>query len=41
MKKHARLFAVAEVLLLALILGSTLVISRVALHFLGPLMLTA
>jgi drug/metabolite transporter (DMT)-like permease len=41
MKKHARLFAVAEVLLLALILGSTLVISRVALHFLGPLTLTA
>lgn len=41
MKKHARLFAIAEALLLALILGSTLVVSRMALHFLGPFTLTA
>lgn len=41
MKKHPRLFAIAETLLLALILGSTLVVSRLALHFLGPLSLTA
>ncbi len=41
MKKHVRLLASAETLLLTLILGSTLVISRIALHFLGPLTLTA
>jgi drug/metabolite transporter (DMT)-like permease len=41
MKKHARLIASAETLLLALVLGSTLVVSRIVLHFLGPLTLTA
>lgn len=41
MKKHARLLAIAETLLLALILGSTLVVSRLALNFLGPFSLTA
>ena len=41
MKKHIRLLAIAETLLLALILGSTLVVSRLALNFLGPLTLTA
>jgi drug/metabolite transporter (DMT)-like permease len=41
MKKHARLFALAEAFLLALVLGSTLVISRLALNFLGPFTLTA
>src|SRR6202011_3469511 len=37
MKKRIRLLAIAEALLLALILGSTLVVSRVVLNFLGPL----
>lgn len=41
MKNHARLRARAEALLLVLILGSTLVVSRIALHALGPLTLTA
>jgi drug/metabolite transporter (DMT)-like permease len=41
MKKHVRLLAIAEVFLLALILGSTLVVSRLALNVLGPLTLTA
>jgi|SRR5579863_3870728 len=41
MKKHAHLIASAEVLLLALVLGSTLVVSRLVLHFIGPLTLTA
>jgi drug/metabolite transporter (DMT)-like permease len=41
MKKHVRLLASAEALLLALILGSTLVVSRLALNVLGPLTLTA
>jgi drug/metabolite transporter (DMT)-like permease len=41
MKKHVRLLAIAEALLLALILGSTLVVSRLALNVLGPLTLTA
>jgi drug/metabolite transporter (DMT)-like permease len=41
MKKHVRLLAIAEALLLALILGSTLVVSRLALNFLGPFTLTA
>jgi hypothetical protein len=41
MKKHARLFALAEALLLALVLGSTLVISRLALNVLGPFTITA
>jgi drug/metabolite transporter (DMT)-like permease len=41
MKKHVRLLAIAEALLLALILGSTLVVSRLALNVLGPFTLTA
>lgn len=41
MKKHGRLIASAEALLLALVLGSTLVVSRIVLHVLGPLTLTA
>jgi EamA-like transporter family len=40
MKKHVRLFALAEVLLLAFVLGSTLVISRLALNVLGPFTIT-
>jgi hypothetical protein len=35
-KLPIRLLAIAEALLLALISGSTLVISRLALNFLGP-----
>jgi drug/metabolite transporter (DMT)-like permease len=41
MKKPVRLLAIAEALLLALILGSTLVVSRLALNVLGPFTLTA
>jgi drug/metabolite transporter (DMT)-like permease len=40
-RKHARLIASVEALLLALVLGSTLVVSKIVLNFLGPLTLTA